>query len=61
MKLAWATDIHLNFVDDKTRREFYESVAQDSDAVVVSGDIGESPDVEGYFHEMKDSLQGPPK
>jgi 3',5'-cyclic AMP phosphodiesterase CpdA len=59
MRLAWATDIHLNFVDATTRREFYNSLAQDSDAVVISGDIGESPDVEGYLREMEEALQRP--
>jgi predicted phosphohydrolase len=59
MRLAWTTDVHLNFVDATTRRDFYNSLAQDSDAVVISGDIGESPDVEGYLREMEDVLQRP--
>jgi Icc protein len=59
MRLAWATDIHLNFVDATARRQFYDTVGQDSDAVVISGDIGESTDVEGYLREMEDVLQRP--
>ncbi|MFV1964324.1 MAG: metallophosphoesterase [Pirellulaceae bacterium] len=59
MRVAWVTDIHLNFVDAPTRRRFLDSLAQDSDAVAISGDIGESPDVEGYLREMEEVLQRP--
>ena len=39
MKLAWATDIHLNFLTVLARRRFLESVADQADALVVTGDI----------------------
>ena len=42
MKLAWATDIHLNFLTTLARRRFLESVKEQADALVVTGDIAES-------------------
>jgi 3',5'-cyclic AMP phosphodiesterase CpdA len=42
MRLAWATDIHLNFVTTMARRRFLESVSGQADALVVTGDIAES-------------------
>ncbi len=60
MRLAWLTDIHLNFVDDIQRRgQFLESVKEQSDAVAVSGDIGESHDVVKYLREMDEVIQKP--
>jgi len=47
MRLAWLTDIHLNFVDALAVQRFFESVAEQSDAVAISGDIAESHDVYG--------------
>src|SRR3954462_5685103 len=46
MKLAWLTDIHLNFVPPAGLDAFFETlVAPSPDTVVISGDIGEAPDV----------------
>ena len=42
MRLAWATDIHLNFLTTMARRRFLESVKEQADALVVTGDIAES-------------------
>jgi UDP-2,3-diacylglucosamine pyrophosphatase LpxH len=42
VKLSWATDIHLNFLADMARRRFLESVGEQADALVVTGDIAES-------------------
>ena len=42
MRLAWATDIHLNFLTISDRSRFLESVREVADALVVSGDIAES-------------------
>jgi len=42
MKLAWATDIHLNFVTVPDRRWFLESIKEVADALIVTGDIAES-------------------
>jgi Icc protein len=52
-RIAWLTDVHLNFLDDQGRRRFAESVAGRSpDAVVISGDIAESPNVVGHLEEI---------
>ena len=42
MRLAWATDIHLNFVTTAARRRFLESIREQADALLVTGDIAES-------------------
>lgn len=58
MRLAWATDIHLNFVEAPGRSGFYECF-NDCDGVVITGDIGESQDVASYLKEMVQVLQRP--
>ena len=42
MRLAWATDIHLDHANEAARRKFCESVNEQADAVVIAGDIAES-------------------
>ena len=42
MKLAWATDIHLDHASEAARRKFCRSVHEQADALVVTGDIAES-------------------
>ena len=42
MRLAWATDIHLNHASEAARRQFCQSVNEQADALVVTGDIAES-------------------
>ena len=40
MKIAWATDVHLNFLTKYDREPFYESIRQVSpDLLVLTGDI----------------------
>ncbi|MEM1244262.1 MAG: metallophosphoesterase [Pseudomonadota bacterium] len=53
MKLAWLTDIHLNFLEKKERDQFYEKIIESaSDVVLISGDIAEAPTVTMYLQEM---------
>jgi predicted MPP superfamily phosphohydrolase len=59
MRLAWLTDIHLNFVALDKRQDFLKRVSERCDAVVISGDIGESPDIVSFLGEMEDVLQKP--
>jgi Icc protein len=59
MRLAWLTDIHLNFLDDAERKHFLETVAEQADAVAISGDTGESPSIIGYLKEMEEILRKP--
>lgn len=42
MRLAWATDIHLDHATESARRRFCESVNERADALVLTGDIAES-------------------
>jgi len=42
MKLAWATDIHLDHASEGARRRFCQSVKEQANALVVTGDIAES-------------------
>jgi 3',5'-cyclic-AMP phosphodiesterase len=39
LRLAWASDIHLDCCDNATAREFAEECADRSDALVITGDI----------------------
>ncbi len=60
MKLCWITDIHLNFLMLEDRLFFYSSISKESpDAVIISGDIAESPNVEKYLTEMGEALKIP--
>ena len=50
MKLAWVTDIHLNFLESADRKRFYQDiVATKSNAVLVSGDIADPADMDGLI------------
>jgi 3',5'-cyclic-AMP phosphodiesterase len=57
MRLAWLTDIHLNFIDTLAMQEFFESVAKQADAVAISGDIAESPGVFHYLRKIEEIVQ----
>ncbi len=59
MKLAWATDIHLNFLDDHERRRFLESLRGQADALVVTGDIAESNSLGEILRQMSSVLDVP--
>ena len=60
MKLAWLTDIHLNFLKSADRLAFYQDVADnDADAVVISGDITEAPVLGDHLTEMADNIKKP--
>ena len=59
MRLAWLTDIHLNFVDAARVDEFLASVRDRADAVAISGDIAESRDVCHYLRTIEEIVQKP--
>lgn len=59
MRLAWLTDIHLNFVDGDRRRLFLESASEQADAVAVSGDVGESHNIGQFLREIDELIQKP--
>jgi len=53
MKLAWLTDIHINFLDKDARNEFYQEVINTKcDAVLISGDIAEAPSLVDILNDM---------
>jgi predicted MPP superfamily phosphohydrolase len=60
MKLAWLTDIHLNFLDEDERIKFYQKIIRKkTDAVIISGDIAEGSSVCDLLIEMVNVLKRP--
>jgi 3',5'-cyclic-AMP phosphodiesterase len=60
MRLAWLSDIHLNFLDDAGANTFVESVAKTaSDAIVITGDIAEASDVRYYLWLLSEACDTP--
>jgi Icc protein len=60
MKLAWLTDIHLNFLRPSISEAFMESLAEtDADIFLIGGDIGEAPNVALYLNALDNHLQRP--
>ncbi len=60
MKLAWLTDIHLNFLGPPVLEAFLESLAEtEADAFLIGGDIGEAPNVSLYLNALNTALQRP--
>ncbi|WP_026843289.1 metallophosphoesterase family protein [Citrifermentans bremense] len=59
-KIAWATDIHLNFVTLEKCQEFCKGINNlGVDALLLGGDIGDAPSVEFYLHYLADHIQVP--
>lgn len=56
-RLAWMTDIHLNFVDGQDRiSSFCRGITEARpDALVVTGDIGEADSVGRYLRALRDN------
>jgi len=60
MKLAWLTDIHLNFLKVESRQKYYESIlATGCDALLISGDIAEAPSLIDILNEMVGQIKKP--
>lgn len=56
-RLAWLTDIHLNFLQDSKVEHFCRSVADLSpDAVLIGGDISDASGVKGHLEIMERCL-----
>jgi predicted phosphohydrolase len=54
VRLAWATDIHLNFLHQEELEGFFsEIVAAGPDALVITGDIGEADSIKDYLLELE--------
>jgi predicted phosphohydrolase len=60
-RVAWLTDIHLNFVRPRRAVDSYLEMvkAESPDAVLISGDIGEATDVIGFLERIDDILHLP--
>jgi len=59
-RLAWATDVHLNFLSASGMDAFCEALAQEEpDAVVITGDIAEAPSVESLLSVVAAELKTP--
>jgi 3',5'-cyclic-AMP phosphodiesterase len=58
-RLAWMTDLHLNFLTPAERRRFLDAARDQADAFVISGDIAESRDVVDTLLEMQRAWQKP--
>lgn len=53
MRVVWLTDIHLNFVGHEGLEKFLAEVAAaNGDALLITGDIGESRDLERFLDAL---------
>ena len=61
MRLAWCSDIHLNFLHPNGPRAFGESIHDEGqvDAVVVTGDIAEAPSLVSSLESFADGAKVP--
>jgi 3',5'-cyclic AMP phosphodiesterase CpdA len=58
--LAWITDPHLNFLEEKKLQRFIAELARQSDdGLVITGDIAEAPTVIGYLERLDKALPFP--
>lgn len=54
-KIAWLTDIHLNFLNAQSRKQFYQNIDQtECEAILITGDIAEAPSVCQILHEFSE-------
>jgi hypothetical protein len=59
-RLAWMTDIHLNFLQPPAIEAFLTSLSNtETDAFLIGGDIGEAPNVALYLNALSNQLQRP--
>jgi len=59
-RIAWSTDIHLNFVESSSRGDYVGQLADASpDGVVISGDIADSQTLLECLIELDDRLPCP--
>jgi predicted MPP superfamily phosphohydrolase len=60
MKLAWLTDVHLNFLDANERKHFYQKIINTQcDDVLISGDIAEAPSIKNILQELATWIKKP--
>lgn len=60
MKIAWATDIHLDHCNDKVRHKFFNSLKEaNPDIVLIGGDYGTGDKIEKYLKLIADNISVP--
>jgi predicted MPP superfamily phosphohydrolase len=60
LRLAWVTDVHLNFVPSRKRFVFYDRIRDaQPGALLLGGDIGEADTVTRLLKEMAAALRLP--
>ncbi len=59
-RFLWITDLHLNFVGQAGVAKFFaELAAVEADGILLSGDIGEAPNVTLYLNALDNALGRP--
>lgn len=59
-RLAWCTDIHLDFLEDPEIEAFCEEIVRaEPDAVLLGGDISVAPSLEGHLRTLETHLRRP--
>jgi predicted phosphohydrolase len=59
-KIAWLTDIHLNFLDLEARKLFYQRISDaNTDSLLITGDIGEARDICKLLTELSTNIDKP--
>ncbi len=59
-RLAWLTDVHLNFLGEDALESFLDEVRQArADAILLGGDIGEADSVVDYLARLDDAWDPP--
>ena len=60
MRLAWLSDIHLNFLSRDDADDFFAKIRVESpDAILLTGDIGEARNVVVWLERLDRELQRP--
>jgi Icc protein len=60
VRICWATDVHLNFLDERGLSAFREAIArEEADLVVITGDIAEAPSFVPLLVEVAEALRLP--
>lgn len=59
-KVAWLSDLHLNFVSEEETADFWQQVArQQPDWVLIGGDLGEADNVAAYLLQAAAAVDRP--
>ena len=60
MRLAWATDLHLNFARPPAQEAFFQALLhRQADSLVLTGDIAEAPDFDLYLARLAQRFAKP--